>query len=128
MIVIENKQVFSDSGKFVHRIGSDVYFHRSTVLPSDSVEDFEEADEPPAFTKAQYDEKVAQLVRERYSESEEFAIQRKYLNAMAKGKPEGAAEFAEVFPVLAEYNTYNLYVEWCKEEANNPELYQVQDL
>lgn len=114
MIVIENKQVFSDEGKLIHRIGTETYVKRSMVLPTDIVEMFEEVDELPAYTKQQYDEKVAELVRERYSESEEFAIQRKYLNTIKGTKnPE----------VISEYEAYNDFVEECKIRAKNPDLY-----
>lgn len=114
MIQIENNQVFSDSDKLIHRLGTESYFKRSTALPSDTVEDFEEVDELPKFTKAEYDAKVAELVRQRYSESEEFAIQRKYLNSLSGTKNADA---------VSEYKAYNDYVDECKIRAKNPDLY-----
>lgn len=114
--------------------------HRMGMLPSDTIDDFEEVLEVPAFTKAQYDEKVAQLVRQKYSESEEFAIQRKYINTLGGvGSVEVAAHIGEVAGVegvthldgvsaaIAEYVEYNDYVEKCKEDAKNPELYKAPD-
>ena len=47
MIVIENNQVYSTTGKFVHRIGTNSYFKRCTILKSDSVDSFEEVEEIP---------------------------------------------------------------------------------
>lgn len=47
-----------------------------------------------------YDELVNGMVRDRYTESEEFAILRKAINGKTK-----------------EYELYNLYVEACKQEA-----------
>lgn len=114
----------ADPGMALHREGSELY-HSEITVPKADVPRYTEVDrsEIPAFTKAQYDAKVAELVRERYSESEEFAILRKYLTAIAKGKPEGPAELAEVYPAVAEYIAYNDFVEACKVDAKNLELY-----
>jgi len=114
MIRLENNQVFSTDDKYVHRLGTDSYFRRSTTLPTDTVDDFEEVDELPAYTKAEYDAKVAELVRRKYSESEEFAIQRKMLNTLLSPMTlsEDAAENA-----VSEYAEYNEYVERCKADA-----------
>lgn len=120
MIVIENKQVFSDEGKYIHRLGTETYFKRSMVLPDDTMEDFEEVDELPKFTKAEYDQKVSELIRERYTDSEEFAIQRKMINATNADVPYSDIETSKA---IAEYETYNLYVEECKVRAKNPDLY-----
>ncbi len=120
MIKIENKQVFSTNDKMVHRLGTESYFIRGTVLTDDTVEMFEEVDVVPAYTKAQYDAKVAELVRSRYSASEEFALQRKAINA-AIMPATLTADVAE--RVMDEYAAYNVYVEQCKEEAKATELY-----
>lgn len=47
MIVIDDNQVYSTTGKYVHRIGTNSYFQRGTILKSDSVDSFEEVDEIP---------------------------------------------------------------------------------
>lgn len=49
MIKIENKQVYSDAGKYVHRLGTEQYFKRSTTLKGDTVDNFEEVDEVPEY-------------------------------------------------------------------------------
>lgn len=47
MIVITDKEVYSDAGKLVHRIGTDSYFKRCIKLSDDVETDFEEVDEIP---------------------------------------------------------------------------------
>ena len=122
MIRIENNQVFSDTGKMVRRKGSDNYFRRSTSLPGYSADMFEEVDSVPAYTKGEYDHQVAAMVRERYSESEEFAIQRKMLNALMAPAPLGEGEELSG-PAVDEFAEYNAYVEKCKLRAKDASLY-----
>lgn len=69
-----NSTVLSAENGYIHRKGSDNYVKSIIMLSSDTIEDYEEVPEKPAYTKAEYDAKVAELVREKYSESEEFAI------------------------------------------------------
>lgn len=106
-------QIVADNG-YVHKLGTDIYVKAIIMLPSDTILDFEEVTEIPSYTKTEYDNKVAQLVRERYTESEEFAIQRKALNAFFSDSQEKD---------LSEYNQYNTFVEECKQQAKNPNLY-----
>ena len=47
MIQITSKEVYSDSDKFVHRIGTESYFKRSMLLPGDTAGKFEEVDKIP---------------------------------------------------------------------------------
>ena len=47
MIVITDKEVYSDSNKLVHRIGTQAYFKRCTKLAEDTDTDFEEVDAVP---------------------------------------------------------------------------------
>lgn len=99
MIKIENKQVYSTEGKFVHRIGTDTYFKRGTLLPADTAADFEEVDAIPAFTRADYEAEVERLIRARYSVSQELAMLRQ-----RDTKP-------------AQFAAYLEYVEECKVRA-----------
>lgn len=124
MIKIEKNQVFSTEGKFVHRTGSDTYFKRGTMLMTDTEADFEEVEEIPPYTKSEYDAKVAELVRERYSDSEESAIQRKMLGAMLHPEAVTIAEGMEEPMEVAEFNEYNAFVTECKERAKDPGLYR----
>lgn len=48
MIVITEKEVYSDAGKLVHRIGTESYFTRCIKLSDDVDTDFEEVDEIPS--------------------------------------------------------------------------------
>lgn len=99
MIQITSKEVYSDSGKFVHRLGTESYFKRSTLLPGDTVGKFEEVDEIPEETGTNYNEEVNSMIRQRYSLSEELAILRQ-----RDSKPD-------------EFEAYNEYAEYCKVEV-----------
>lgn len=99
MIQIQNNQVFSTEDKYIHRRCTESYFKRGTLLKNDTVDDFEEVDEIPPYTQADYEEKVNELIRARYSVSQELAILRQ-----RDTKPD---EFVE----------YNTFAERCKAEA-----------
>lgn len=123
----------TDDGHIIYRQGSDDYSvrrHLCNVKPEDLDLYVEMTlDEIPPFTKREYDAKVNELVRERYSESEEFAIQRKMLDAILSPAPlaiEEADEAAEPTTTTPadEFAAYNAYVEECKTAAKNPELYK----
>lgn len=107
-------EISVESG-YIHKIGTETYFKRGIMLASDSIEMFEVVDRIPAYTKDQYDKKVAELVREKYSADEEFAIQRKMINSINEDADEKAVE---------EYNAYNTFVEECKKSAKNEDLYK----
>lgn len=102
----------------IHKIGTDIYAKSIIMLPSDTPDMYEEVDEKPAYTKEQYDSKVAELVRDRYTESEEFAIQRKAINAAFS-----PSVTSEDSAAMDEYQAYNAYVDECKERAMNPAEY-----
>lgn len=120
MIEIKDNQVYSTEGKYVHKLGTETYFKRSMVLPTDTVENFEEVDALPTFSKSEYDEKVTELIRERYTASEEFAIQRKMINATNAAVP---LSDEATNKAIEEYDAYNNFVEECKVRAKNPDLY-----
>lgn len=103
MIVIENNQVYSTTDKFVHRVGTETYFKKGTVLKSDSVDSFEEVDEIPQIDKISYEQQVQNKIHEVYSLDDENAIIRK--------------EIARLGNMSEEFNAYNAYAEQCKEEA-----------
>ncbi len=127
-------------GGLIHKIGTDVYAPNSIMLlPGESVDMYEEVAARPAYSKAEYDAKVAELVRERYTASDEFAIQRKAINTMTSGPTLALPEGEGVSPslqsghngqsghggvdALEEYAEYNAYVEECKQRAKEPALY-----
>lgn len=99
MIQITSKEVYSDSGKFIHRLGMESYFKRSTLLPGDTAGKFEEVDEIPEETGTNYNEEVNSMIRQKYSLSEELAILRQ-----RDSKPD-------------EFEAYNEYAEYCKVEV-----------
>lgn len=49
MIQIQSNEIYSDSDKYVHRLGTEQYFKRSTTLKGDTVDNFEEVDEVPEY-------------------------------------------------------------------------------
>lgn len=100
MIHITEKEVFTDSTGYVHRKGSNSYFKRSTLLPGDSIDSFEETDVIPE-TDEDYPERVNALIRERYSLSDELALLRQ-----RDTKDD-------------EYKAYYEYAEACKSNAKS---------
>lgn len=127
MIQINNRGTYREiesTDGFIHRKGNGGYFKRCVMFPDETESDFDEVAEIPVYTKAEYDEKVAELVRTRYTASEEFAIQRKMINATIEPSliSEGDARAA-----IAEFTHYNDFVEQCKRDARNPELYKTHD-
>lgn len=104
MIQITDKEVYSDSGKFVHRTGTDSYFKRGTLLKSDTADMFEEADEIPEIPEINYNDEVNNMIRQRYSLSEELSVLRQ-----RDSKPD-------------EFQAYNEYAEYCKTEVKNKML------
>lgn len=107
----------------IHKVGTDTYVKSIILLPSDTLDMYEEVSEMPPYTKEEYDNMVAELVRQKYSESEEFALQRKAINAAFSP----STLSAENEKSLNEYAEYNSYVEECKMNAKNPELYKTAD-
>lgn len=106
MEIVQHKnyrEVVASEGMYLHRRGGDSYFTRGIMLEGDSVESYEEVNEVPQIeTEAEvynYDEKVNELIRERYSASQEFSILRQ-----KETKPE-------------EYQQYYDYCESCKRQV-----------
>lgn len=108
---------------YIHKIGTDTYAKSVIMLPGETADMYEEVAEIPPYTKAEYDAKVNELVRQRYSESEEFAIQRKMLNTLTSPMTmsEEGAESA-----VNEYAEYNAYVEQCKTDAPDAILADIE--
>lgn len=109
--------IAASEGCVLRRKGSDPHSDiRNVTVAMADLGNWEEveASEVPPYTKAEYDAKVAEMVRERYSADEEFAIQRKVLNSILSPM-ELSADAAEM--VMTEYAEYNNYVEQCKLDA-----------
>lgn len=96
---------------YLHKIGTDIYCTSAVLLPGETADMYEEVSAKPSYTKGEYDAKVAELVRERYSASEEFAIQRKAINVAF------SPSVTATDPAMVEYAAYNTYVDECKQKA-----------
>ena len=94
------REIIATDG-WLHRKGSAEYprVRRCTLLPSQSPDDFEEIPELPLYTEAEYAKRVEQLIRTRYTLSQELAVQRQRYT-----KP-------------AEFEAYDAYAEQCKADA-----------
>lgn len=116
-------EISTDPEHILHRIGSDDYSEIRKVTTANPAE-WEEitVSEIPPYTKAEYDNKVAELVREKYTSDEEFALQRKMINAIMS--PDTISDEGSVNKTLSEYQTYNVYVQECKQKAKDPDLYK----
>ena len=94
---IEGNEVVADKGRYIHRKGSSAYGSRIMLYPTDTIDNFEEVNAvPEEVDVTDYGERVNDLIRAKYSVSEEFAILRQRDN-----KPE-------------EYQKYYEYCENCK--------------
>lgn len=99
MITKQNNEIFSTAGKYVHIKDTDVYFKRAVAVRL-SVEQCDEVDEIPNIRNEEdYGTQVNDLIRRRYSLSEELAILRQ-----KDEKPD-------------EYRAYFAFCEECKAKA-----------
>lgn len=99
MIAKQDYEIFSTERKYVHIKNTDVYFKRAVAVCL-SVEQCEEVDEVPNIRNEEdYGNQVNDLIRRRYSLSEELAILRQ-----KDEKPD-------------EYRTYFAFCEECKAKA-----------
>lgn len=115
-------QLTAENG-YIHKIGTDTYCKSLIMLSQDSLEDYEEVDEIPSYTKSEYDNKVNELIRERYTQSEENALKRKIINTLLLNTlSEDTAEH-----IIDEYSEFNTYVEHCKVLAKDSNLYLKQE-
>lgn len=99
MVTKKNNEIFSTEDKYVHVMNTDVYFKRAVAVHL-SVEQCEEVDEIPNIRNEEdYGNQVNDLIRRRYSLSEELAILRQ-----KDEKPD-------------EYRIYFAFCEECKANA-----------
>ena len=92
------KEIVAAEGKWLHRIGTEAFFKRA-IMGKNGMADFEEVDDVPKYTDAEYSERVNALIRERYDESRGLSILRQ--------RDEKPTQFAE----------YYAYCEDCKKRA-----------
>lgn len=107
-------QLEAETG-YVHKTGTDIYAKKVIMMPSDTTDMYEEVADKPAYTKDDYDAKVAELVRRKYTEAEEFALQRQMLNMMLS--PETLNIYENYIHISHKYVEYNNYVQECKNNA-----------
>lgn len=98
---IQGKEIIASENKYIHRIGNNSYYKRCVLLQDETLDNFEEVDSIPEITDIDYNEKVNELIREKYSLSEELAILRQ-----RDTKPD-------------EFNEYNTYAEECKSKVKS---------
>lgn len=124
--------LFASEGCVLRKKGSDPHsdIRQATVRATD-LSDWEEVpvEDIPAYTKAEYDAKVSEMVRGRYSADEEFALQRKMIDALLNPAAMTLDDNGEPSTpgVIDEFNAYNTYVEQCKARAKDPALYTQPD-
>lgn len=105
---------------------------RRRRVNADELSDWEEvavADMRP-YSDEQYNDKVAELVAERYPMAEENAITRKLLNKLLHpdvATLDESGTDTELPKEVAQFEAYNAYVEDCKVRAKDPELYVVPE-
>lgn len=115
MIKIEKGQVFSDNGKLVKDLKTGVVEKRHTARKDSTAEGYAEVDEKPKYSKEEYDNKVTELIRQRYRQDEEDAIKRKAIAAsILDSVPEEDKE-----RYLYQFREFNGFCEECKQEALN---------
>lgn len=113
MIQIKNNEATSTEGKWVRNKITGAVAKRQGCLPSMSADDFEELDEKPAYTKEQYDEKVAELIRLKYTQDEENAIKSKVLASLL---PNTFSEETNE-KHMRQFAEFNAHREACKARA-----------
>lgn len=115
-------EITAEGENILHRIGSENYPEiRRIITPNPAEWEEIAVTDIPLYTKAEYDAKVAELVREKYTADEEFALQRKMLNAIMS--PDTISADGSASKALEEYQAYNTYVQECKARAKDASLY-----
>lgn len=115
-------EITAEGENILHRIGSENYPEiRRIITPNPAEWEEIAVTDIPLYTKAEYDAKVAELVREKYTADEEFALQRKMLNVIMS--PDTISADGSASKALEEYQAYNTYVQECKARAKDASLY-----
>ena len=98
------KRLRSTTG-LIHKKGTEVYRSNWTMLPGETIDMYEEVFEKPPYTEAEYKQKVAELIHERYGADEETSL----INNMLEDNP--------TEDHIAEYRAYQAYRAECKAKA-----------
>lgn len=122
-------EISTDAAHVIRKIGdSNPTDVRRRRIAADEIDQWEEVavEDMRPYSDEQYNAKVAELVAERYSLTEENAITRKLLNKLLH--PEAATldetgDDTELPREVAQFEAYNAYVESCKLRAKDAALY-----
>lgn len=113
-------ELSTDKDSIIHRIGDDNYPIIHRIITSLGTEGrFEELSihDIPAFSINEYKEQVNSLIRRKYDEDDEFALQRKMINTIVSPSTYSDSEEDDINKLMQEYSEYNTYVEECKIKA-----------
>lgn len=111
-------ELSTDAAHILHKKGSEDYPEiRKAMVKADYADSYKEVavEDIPPYTKSEYDNKVAELVHERYTADEESALHRKMINAIMS--PDTISADGSANKALEEYQAYNAYVQGCKERV-----------
>ena len=105
-------EISTDASHIIHRIGDEDYpiLRRAIVTGPEEWEEVAVEDIPP-YTTAEYNNKLAELIHERYDADKEMSL----INNMMEAEPTEAHK--------AEYSAYQAYRAECKLKAKDPSLY-----
>lgn len=108
-------EISTDGVHILHRKGDKEYNpdQRRICVPVEDVANYEEiaVEDIPAYTTAEYNAKVAELIHERYDVNKEMSL----INNMMEAEPTEAHK--------SEYRAYQAYRAECKQRAKDPALY-----
>lgn len=108
MIQIKDNKVISTENKIIHIIGTDAY-GKSFFPARYLLEKYEEVDEIPIIpSRAEYEQKVEELIRERYTVSQELSLLRQ-------------KDIKQ-----QEYQEYYEYAEQCKDNAKQWQIEKIK--
>lgn len=114
LLGVKHTEVYATDGYVCKKGETPSEVRHRPLLEGQSVEDFYEVMELPAYSEDEYKAKVSELIRLKYSNDKEFGIQREMTNAM-RVPPVLSEEAAE--NAIREYEAYNAYVEQCRVDA-----------
>ena len=119
-------EIWTDADHIIRKIGDNnptqIRRRRIDAADIDEWEEVAVADMRP-YSDEQYNDKVAELVAERYPMAEENAITRKLLNKLLHSESATLDDENAIAKEVAQFEAYNAYVEDCKRRAKDPELY-----
>lgn len=119
-------EIWTDADHIIRKKGdnnpTEIRRRRIDATDIDNWEEVAIADMRP-YSDEQYNDKVAELVAERYPMAEENAITRKLLNKLLHPESATLDDENAIAKEVAQFEAYNAYVEDCKARAKDPELY-----